>query len=103
VEAVEKKEQRKLARQVTEAVIKDDDFTQEIDAPIDELIGIETQKPREDIIPLEQMNQFIGPVPPWRKISKTKGILNCCSMGQAGWKNDFRKLIADYSSTSSPK
>lgn len=54
-----KKEKKKLATQVTEAVIKDYDFTQEIDAPIEELIGIETQKPSDDIIPLEQMHQLI--------------------------------------------
>jgi hypothetical protein len=54
-----KKEKKTLAQQVTEAVIKDYDFKQEIDAPVAELIGIETQMPHEDIIPVDEMNDLI--------------------------------------------
>jgi len=54
-----KKEKKELAQQVTEAVIKDYDFEQEINAPLEELIGIETQMPNDDIIPLDQMNQLV--------------------------------------------
>ena len=53
------KEKKELAKQVTEAVINDYDLKAEIEAPIEELIGIESQTPNEDIIPLKQMNQLI--------------------------------------------
>ena len=55
-----KKEKKELAKQVTLAVINDYDFEQEIDAPVEELIGVETQMPSEDIISLDQMNQLVN-------------------------------------------
>lgn len=55
-----KKEKKTLAKQVTEAVIDDYDFKQEINTPVEELIGIETQMPNEDIIPLNKMNELVN-------------------------------------------
>lgn len=55
-----KKEKKELTKQATEAVINDYDFEQVNDAPVDELIGIETQMPNKDIIPLDQMNQLVN-------------------------------------------
>ena len=45
-----KKEKKTLAQQVTEAVIKDYDFKQEIDAPVAELIGIPCEVIELDVI-----------------------------------------------------
>lgn len=55
-----KKEKKALAKQVVKAVVEDYDFKQEIDAPVEELIGIENQMPNEDILSLNQMNELIG-------------------------------------------
>jgi len=54
-----KKEKRKVSQQITEAVIDKYNFKQEIDVPIEELIGIETQTPNENIIPLTEMDILI--------------------------------------------
>lgn len=54
-----KKEKKELAKQVTEALIDDYDFKAKIEAPIEELIGIEEQTPNADIISLDQMNKLI--------------------------------------------
>jgi hypothetical protein len=54
-----KKEKKKLAKQVTEAVINDYDFKQDIVAPVEELVGIDNQVVNEDIIPLDEMNTLI--------------------------------------------
>jgi DDE family transposase len=54
-----KKEKKELAKQVTEAVINDYDFKQDIDAPVEELIGISNQVINEDIIALDEMNALI--------------------------------------------
>jgi hypothetical protein len=54
-----KKEKKKLAKQVTEAVIKDYDFKQNIDAPVEELIGIDDQVINEDIMSLDEMNVMV--------------------------------------------
>ncbi len=54
-----KKEKKVLAKQVTEAVINDYDFKQEIDAPVEELIGINNQAVNEDIIALNEMNALV--------------------------------------------
>lgn len=54
-----KKEKKELAKQVTDAVVKDYDFNQEIDEPVEELIGIETQIPNDDLIPLNKMDELI--------------------------------------------
>ncbi len=54
-----KKEKKVLAKQVTEAVINDYDFKQEIDKPVEELIGIDNQVINDDIITLDEMNAMI--------------------------------------------
>jgi hypothetical protein len=43
-------------KQVTNAVINDYNFKQEIDASVEELIGIDNQAANEDIITLGEMN-----------------------------------------------
>ncbi|MCP4756684.1 MAG: transposase [Proteobacteria bacterium] len=54
-----KKEKKELAKQVTKAAVDDYDFNQEINAPLEELIGIENQAVNEDIIALNEMNALI--------------------------------------------
>lgn len=54
-----KKEKKTLAEQVTKAVIDDYDFKQEIDVPVEELIGIDNQVTNEEIMTLEKMNTLI--------------------------------------------
>jgi hypothetical protein len=54
-----KKEKKVLSKQVTQAVIADYDFKQEIDTPLEELIGTHNQVPHEDIIPLNKMGELI--------------------------------------------
>ncbi|MCP4749542.1 MAG: transposase [Proteobacteria bacterium] len=54
-----KKEKKELAKQVTAAIVDDYDFKQEIDAPIEELIDIDSQAVDEDIIALDEMNALI--------------------------------------------
>jgi hypothetical protein len=54
-----KKEKKALAEQVTEVVINDYDFEQEIETPIEELIGIDNQVINEDIMTLDEMNVLI--------------------------------------------
>lgn len=54
-----KKEKKALAEQVTEAVINDYDFKQEIDTPVEELIGIDNQVINEDIMTVDEMNALI--------------------------------------------
>jgi hypothetical protein len=53
------KEKKVLAKQVTDEVTNDYDFKQEIEAPIEELIGIGNQAVNEDLIPLDEMNTLI--------------------------------------------
>ncbi len=54
-----KKEKKVLSKQVTEAVVNDYDFKQEIDTPVEELIGIDNQIINDDIIALDEMNTMI--------------------------------------------
>ncbi|NQU63443.1 MAG: hypothetical protein HQ517_04045 [SAR324 cluster bacterium] len=54
-----KKENKVLAKQVTEAIIRDYDFKQKIDAPVEELIGMDNYVINEDIITLDEMNALI--------------------------------------------
>ena len=54
-----KKEKKKLANMVLEEVISEYDFKQKVDAPMEELLGIENQLPTKDILSLEEMTQFI--------------------------------------------
>ncbi len=55
-----KKEKKELAKQVTKTVINDYDFKQDIDAPVEELIGIDNQVINEDIMTLDEMNVIVG-------------------------------------------
>ncbi len=54
-----KKEKKVLAKQVTEAVTLDYDFKQDVDAPVEELIGIDDQVICDDIMTLDEMNAII--------------------------------------------
>lgn len=54
-----RKEKKELAQQVTQTVIRDYDFKQEIDTPLEELIGIDNQTPNKDIIHLDKMDKMI--------------------------------------------
>ncbi len=54
-----KKEKKTLAKQVTEAVIDDYDFKQDIDTPVEKLIGIENQVVNKDIMTLDEMNVMV--------------------------------------------
>ncbi len=54
-----KKEKKELAKQVTNAVINDYDFNQEINSPVEELISIDNQAVNEDIFTLDEMNALI--------------------------------------------
>jgi hypothetical protein len=54
-----KKEKKQLAKIVTETVIDDYNFTNEVETPVEELIGIDNQCINEDIITLDEMNAMI--------------------------------------------
>lgn len=53
------KEKKELASKVLKKVVAEYDFKQDIDAPLEELLAIETQLPAKGIIPLDEMAQFI--------------------------------------------
>lgn len=55
-----KKEKKKLAGKVLKEVVAEYDFKQDIEAPLEELLAIETQLPAKGIIPLDEMAQFIN-------------------------------------------
>jgi len=55
-----KKEKRELFDKVLKEVVVEYDFKQAIDAPLEELLAIETQLPAKGIIPLDEMAQFIN-------------------------------------------
>ncbi len=57
--SLSKKEKKALAEQVTEAVINDYDFKQEIDVPVEELIGIDNQVIDEEIFTLDEMKAHV--------------------------------------------
>ena len=54
-----KKEKKELAKQVTDAVVGDYNFNQDIDTPLEELIGIDNQVINEDIMTLDEMNAMV--------------------------------------------
>jgi len=54
-----RKEKKALAKQVTEVVISNYDFKQDIDTPVEELIGIDNQVINEDIMTLDEMNVMV--------------------------------------------
>jgi hypothetical protein len=57
-----KKMKKKLARQVLAEAVAGYDFKQKIEAPIEELLAIETQFPAKGIINLDEMARFIDMV-----------------------------------------
>ncbi len=57
-----KKTKKELARKVLVEVVAEYDFKQEIEAPIEELLAIETQFPAKGIIKLDEMARFIDMV-----------------------------------------
>ena len=56
------KTKKELARKVLADVVAEYDFKQEIEAPIEELLAIDTQLPAKGIIKLEEMARFIDMV-----------------------------------------
>ncbi len=58
-----KKQKKTLAKQVLTAVVEDYDFQQEISLPREELLGIEEQLPMDDIMTLEEMQEFVTELP----------------------------------------
>ena len=54
-----KKTKKELARKVLAEVTDEYDFKQEIEAPMEELLAIETQLPVQGIIKLDEMDRFI--------------------------------------------
>jgi hypothetical protein len=54
-----RKEKKALAKQVTEAVISNYNFKQDIDRPVEELVGIDNQVSNEDIMTLDEMNVMV--------------------------------------------
>ena len=54
-----RKEKKALAKQVTEAVISNYNFKQDIDTPVEELVGIDNQVINEDIMTLDEMNVMV--------------------------------------------
>ncbi len=57
-----KKAKKELARKVLAEVVTEYDFKQKIEAPIAELLAIETQHPAKGIIKLDEMGRFIDMV-----------------------------------------
>jgi hypothetical protein len=54
-----KKEKRAIAKMALEEAVRFYDFSQEVDAPIEELLCIEEQMPTAGIMDLESMARFI--------------------------------------------
>lgn len=57
-----KKTKKELARKVLAEVVAEYDFKQEIEAPIDQLLAIETQLPSKGIIKLDEMARLVEKV-----------------------------------------
>ena len=53
-----RKEKKAIAKMVLDEVIKDYDFSQEINTPLSELLGIEDQLPMAGIMDLMAMERF---------------------------------------------
>ncbi len=53
-----RKEKKAIAKMVLDEVIKDYDFSQEINTPLSELLGIEDQLPKAGIMDLMAMERF---------------------------------------------
>ena len=54
-----KKEKKAVAKKVLDEVVANYDFKQEVTAPVEELLGIDTQMPTAAIMNLEDMGRFI--------------------------------------------
>ena len=50
---------KKILKEITEAVLTDYNYDEELVAPLEELIGIEGQQPNEDIMTLNEMADLI--------------------------------------------
>ncbi len=55
-----KKAKKKLLKQIADEVVKDYDYSQELNIPIEELIGVEDQMPTRGIMPLSEMDRYIN-------------------------------------------
>ncbi|NQU64696.1 MAG: transposase [SAR324 cluster bacterium] len=56
---IQKKEKKRLAQEVTEAVIRDYDFSAVLDIPIEELLGISNQSQFDGILGLEEIGKMV--------------------------------------------
>ena len=56
---ISKKEKKKILKEITEAVLTDYNYDEEVVVPLEELIGINGQQPNEDIMTLNEMADFI--------------------------------------------
>ncbi len=56
---LKKKEKKRLAEEITMAVIEDYDFSKEIELPVEELVGIADQTNTEGILSLDEMEKLI--------------------------------------------
>ncbi|MGD9361390.1 MAG: transposase, partial [Desulfobacterales bacterium] len=54
-----KNEKKAVAKKVLDEVVANYDFKQEITAPVEELLGIDTQMPTAAIMNLDEMGRFI--------------------------------------------
>ncbi|WPD23440.1 MAG: hypothetical protein SD837_02505 [Candidatus Electrothrix scaldis] len=55
-----RKQKKKITKEITDAAAADyQEFDEELDIPIEELIGIEQQQPDSRIIPLQDMADFV--------------------------------------------
>jgi len=57
-----RKEKKELANNVLSEVVAEYNFKKDVEAPLEELLAIETQLPAKGIIPLDKMAQFINMV-----------------------------------------
>ncbi len=57
--AMGKKQKKKLIKQILDEVLKDYDFSQTLNVPIEELTGIENHIPPREIKNLTEMNRYI--------------------------------------------
>ncbi len=56
---ISKKEKKQLAKEVTEAVIHDYDFSTVLDVPVGELLGISDQSRYDDILGLDETGRMV--------------------------------------------
>ena len=56
---IPRKEKKSIAKKVLDEVVREYDFEQTIQTPIEELLGIEEQVPTDSIKTIEEMGRFI--------------------------------------------